>query len=143
MEETVHILNDAVPSVQGVSGSVFNRESGRSSRYSNWPEWITLTVYAALVAFAIPFHEPFVDEAQSWQLARSLSLHDLFQTYLRYEGSPGLWHFLLWTLIRLHVTYSGIHWICGAIAFTAIAVLVLKSPFPRYLKLTLPFTYFL
>ena len=143
MEETVHILNDAVPSVQGVSGSVFNREGGRSSRYSNWPEWITLTVYAALVAFAIPFHEPFVDEAQSWQLARSLSLHDLFQTYLRYEGSPGLWHSLLWILVRLHISYTGIHWICGAIAVLSTAILVLRSPFPRFLKLTLPFTYFL
>ena len=70
MEETVHILNDAVPSVQRVMGSAFNREGVRSSRFSNWPEWITLTVYAALIAFAIPFHEPFVDEAQSWQLAQ-------------------------------------------------------------------------
>lgn len=107
------------------------------------PEWITLGVYAALVSFAIPYHEPWADEAQAWQLARSLSLHDLFQTHVRYEGTPGLWHFLLWLLVRLHVSYVGLHWICGAIALTAASILVLKSPFPRYLKLSLPFTYFL
>jgi hypothetical protein len=110
---------------------------------SCWPEWTTLFLYAALVAFAIPYHEPWADEAQAWQLARSLSLRALFQTQIRYETSPGLWHLLLWVLIRAHVSYSGLHWICGVIATVASALLLLKSPFPRYLKLLLPFSYFL
>jgi len=102
-----------------------------------------VSLYATIVAFAIPYHEPWADEAQAWQLARSLSLPALFQTYIRYEGSPGLWHFLLWVLVRARVSYSGLHWICGAIAVGATALLVFKSPFPRYLKFALPFTYFL
>lgn len=110
---------------------------------SLWPEWGTLFLYAALVAFAIPYHEPWVDEAQAWQLARSLSLTSLFKTYIRYEGSPGLWHFLLWVMARIHISYTGLHWICGAVATAAIWLLLFKSPFPRYLKLSLPFTYFL
>ena len=110
---------------------------------TRWPEWSALSAYSALVAFAIPFHEPFADEAQGWQLARSLPLSSLFTTYIRYEGSPGLWHFLLWILIRAHVSYTGLHWICGAIAVAATALLLFKSPFPIYLKLTLPFTVFL
>ncbi len=143
MEQAAQILNASSASVQRPPNSASTSGGWRRWLLLHWPEWITLTLYAALVGSAIPFHEPFVDEAQSWQLARSLSLPDLFQTYLRYEGSPGLWHFFLWILIRLHVSYSGIHWISGAIAFIATAILVLKSPFPRYLKLTLPFTYFL
>lgn len=110
---------------------------------SRGPEWSTLFVYAAVVAFAIPYHEPWVDEAQAWQLARSLSLASLFKTFIRYEGSPGLWHFLLWMMTRIHVSYAGLHWICGAIATAAAWLLVFRSPFPRYLKLSLPFTYFL
>jgi hypothetical protein len=110
---------------------------------SLWPEWITLSLYTALVALAIPYHEPFADEAQAWQLARSLSLPVLFEKYIRYEGSPGLWHFLLWILIRIHVSYSGLHWLCGATAVVATSLLIFRSPFPRYLKFTLPFTYFL
>ena len=108
-----------------------------------WPEWGALSAFAALVAYVIPYHEPIADEAQAWQLARSLSLPSLFRTYIRYEASPGLWHFLLWILVRARVSYTGLHWICGAIAVAATGLLVLKSPLPRYLKLSLPFTYFL
>lgn len=110
---------------------------------SNWPEWSALGLYAALVAFAIPYHEPWADEAQAWQLARSLSLGSLFKTYIRYEGSPGLWYFLLWILKQFHVNYAGLHWTCGAIATMAVWLLLFKSSLPRYLKLSLPFTYFL
>jgi hypothetical protein len=118
------------------------KEAPDSTR-SRWPEWSALSIYAALVAFAIPFHEPWVDEAQAWQLARSLSLVSLFKTYIRYEGSPGLWHLLLWMMTRIHVSYIGLHWICGAIAAAAAWLLIFRSPFPRYLKLSLPFTYFI
>ena len=110
---------------------------------SYWPEWCAWFVYASLVAAAIPYHEPFADEAQAWQLARSLSLASLFKTYIHYEGTPGLWYFLMWAMQRLHIGYAGLHWICGAIATTAVWLLLFKSPLPRYLKLTLPFTYFL
>ena len=121
------------PALDGLHGS---------SR-SLWPEWSALVVYAALVALAIPYHEPWVDEAQSWQLARSLSLASLFKTYIRYEGTPGLWHFLLWIMIRLHVSYTGLHWICGLIATTGVSLLIFRAPFPRYLRLMFPFTFFL
>jgi hypothetical protein len=115
----------------------------RAELRSRWPEWTSISVFAAVVAFAIPYHEPWTDEALAWQLARSLSLRSLFQTYLRYEAAPGLWHFLLWILNCAHVGYTGMHWICGAIAVVSASLLVLNSPFPRYLKLTLPFTFFL
>ncbi len=108
-----------------------------------WPEWCAWIVYAALLAAAIPYHEPFADEAQAWQLARSLPLASLFKTYIHYEGTPGLWYFLMWGMDRLHIGYAGLHWICGAIAATAVWLLLFKSSLPRYLKLTLPFTYFL
>ena len=110
---------------------------------TRWPEWTALCLFAAIVASAIPFHEPWTDEALAWQLARSLSLRSLFGTYLGYETSPGLWHFLLWGMIRAHIGYTGLHWICGAIAFAASALLLFASPLPRALRLTLPFTYFL
>jgi hypothetical protein len=124
---------NGIPFIEGLRGKLRSR----------WPEWTTIVSFATVVAYAIPYHEPWTDEAQAWQLARSLSLPALFQTYIRYEATPGLWHFLLWTLIRAHVSYAGMHWICGAIAVVSTSLLVLKSPFPRYLKLALPFTYFL
>lgn len=108
-----------------------------------WPELLTLALYSAVVALAIQHHEPWSDEAQAWQLARSLHLSELFHTYLRYEGHPGLWHLLLSGVIHLGVSYTGLHWICGAIALAGVSLLVFSAPFPRYIRLTLPFTFFL
>jgi hypothetical protein len=105
-------------------------------------EWVTLSLYAVVVAAAIHSHEPWADEAQAWQIARSLSLGRMFQA-LRYEGSPGLWHLLLWFLSRLHLSYAGMRWASGLLALGGIAILLRYSPFPRWLKLLLPFTYFL
>lgn len=91
----------------------------------------------------IPHHEPWADEAQAWMLARGTSLRQLFHVYLHYEGQPGLWHLLLWFLVRAHVTYTGMHWVNGIIAVGGIAVLLFWSPFPNWLKLSVPFTVFL
>jgi hypothetical protein len=44
----------------------------RGELSSHWPEWTATSLFAAVVAFAIPYHEPWSDEAQTWQLARSL-----------------------------------------------------------------------
>jgi hypothetical protein len=144
------LLKEAATSQSPADGSgnlnqnaVSASEGSRKNIGSHWPEWMTLALYAIVVACAIPYHEPWADEAQAWQIARSLSLTDLFLKYVRYEGSPGLWHFLLWILNRVHVSYSGMHWVAGAIAVAGVSILVLRSPFPRYLKLSLPFTYFL
>jgi len=111
--------------------------------WNRWPESLCLCLYASVVGFAISRHEPFADEAQAWQLARSLPLKDLFQTYIRYEGSPGLWHGILWILARAHIGYFAMHWIGGAVAVLSAGLLLFVAPFPRLIKLVLPFGYFL
>lgn len=128
---------------RGDAAPLLSRAGLRASLRSRWPEWVALTAFAAIVAILITHHEPWADEAQSWQLARTLPLGELFHSYIRYEVSPGLWHLLLWFLIRGGVSYVGVHWLCGAIATAAAAVLLLRSPLPRVLRIALPFTYFL
>ena len=107
-----------------------------------WPEYLTLCLYTSVVFWAIPFHEPWADEAQAWQMARALSAHDLLFHALRYEGTPGLWHLLLRGLILLHVNYAQMHWVCGVIASCGMALLIFCAPFPRWVRLSLPFTVF-
>lgn len=131
-DNAIHIQHHAITN-NNLCGHIF----------SHWAEWTALALYAAIVSFAIPYHEPWADEAQAWQLARTLSLHDLFYTFLHYEGTPGLWHLFLWVLVRLHISYTAMHWICGVIALAAVSLLLFTAPFPRYLRLLLPFTYFL
>ena len=117
-------------------------QSRTEARLRLWPEWLTVFLYTSLVAFAIPFHEPWADEAQAWQMARALSVHDLFFHALRYEGTPALWHLFLRGLIQLHVSYAQMHWIVGLIAVCGMSLLIFFAPFPRWVRLTLPFTFF-
>lgn len=103
---------------------------------------LALASYAAMLAYVIPRHEPWADEAQAWELATSLDLKRLFGTYIHYECSPGLWHALLWLLAKMHMSYSGLHWIVGLVALAAVALLSIAAPFPLALRLLLPFTFF-
>src|SRR5215472_14769662 len=113
------------------------------TRIRSWPEWLTLTLYAALIASILPYYKPWADEAQSWQLAGYASLKDVFLTHLRHEGHPGLWHLLLYLCRHLHMTYTGLHWATGALAVATAALLIFRSPFPFIIRAALPFTFFL
>ena len=53
-------------------------------------EAAVLALYAVVLAVAIPFHEPWADEAQAWVLARDSSLWEIFRYRLHYEGTPAL-----------------------------------------------------
>jgi hypothetical protein len=105
-------------------------------------EIVTLFLYAGLLIWAFPHHEPCPDEAQAWQLARTLPFAQMFRL-LSYEGHPGLWYVLLWALSRLHVSYTGMCCVAAVIAFAGITLLVSTSPFPRFVKLLLPFSFYL
>jgi hypothetical protein len=106
------------------------------------PEIITLLLYGGLLAWALPHHEPWADEAQAWQIVRTLPIRQIFSA-LSYEGHPGFWYLCLWVLSRLHVSYFGMRCFAAAIGFLGVAVLVTTSPFPRFIKLLLPFTFYL
>jgi hypothetical protein len=106
------------------------------------PEIVTLCLYAGLLIWAFPHHEPWADEAQAWQIARTLPFAQMFHL-LAYEGHPGLWYLLLWPLSRLHVSYTGMRCVAAVIAFAGVTVLVSTSPFPRFVKLLLPFSFYL
>jgi hypothetical protein len=104
---------------------------------------LTLAAYALLVAFTIPRHEPWADEAQSWLLARDSSLAHLWGTLLHYEGTPGLWQTLLHVLVRLGLSYSAYSFVSGFLGLTAAYLILRNAPLPLFIRILLPFTYFL
>ncbi len=108
-----------------------------------WLESAVLAGYCAVVALGIIWHEPWADEAQAWLLARDHGWWPLMAHAIRYEGSPGLWHSLLWVLTRLQVSFTGMHWASGAIAAAGVFVLLRWSPFPLVLRILLPFGFWL
>lgn len=106
-------------------------------------EGAILAVYVGLLGWTLAHHVPHVDQAQAWLLARELSLPALFGEFLRYEGTPGLWHLVLWILCRLHVSYLAMPWVVAVIPVAGIWVFLRYSPFPAILRLVLPFSFYL
>lgn len=121
-------------------GKGSNRKASEPAvRPWTWVEGAVLSFYALVVAVGIAWHEPWADEAQAWLLARDSGFWQMMLHGIRYEGSPGLWHALLWVLVRLHVSFMGMHWIAGAIAAGGVYLLLRYSPFPLVLRVLLPF----
>ncbi len=105
--------------------------------------WVALAIYAAMVLATVARHEPWADEAQAWLIARDRGFWDMLWRGVRYEGTPGLWHALLWIPAHTGMPYAAMGWIAAAIAIAGAWVLLRYAPFPLALRIVLPFTFFL
>jgi hypothetical protein len=101
-----------------------------------------LLAYACVVLWTLQYHEKWADEAQAWLIARDLDLRTIWFHELRYEGSPGLWHTILWVAQHVfHAGYGALGYIGAVFAIAGTGVLVFLAPFPRYIRWPLAFTY--
>lgn len=106
-------------------------------------EWAVFAFYAISLIFVACFHEPWYDEAEAWQMARCGSLKDIFFYIPHYEGHPALWYLILAIPAKLGVPYElGLKSIACAAALCYGWLFLFKSPFPRVIRLLLPFHYF-
>ena len=71
-------------------------------------------------------------------LARDNGFWQIFHHCLHYEGSAALWHFLLHTLILLHVPYAGLGWFAAGCATLGVAVWLRWSPLPLVARVLIP-----
>ena len=119
----------------------------REHQGRRWDVWkigdaTVLLAYACLVLWTMRYHEKWADEAQAWLIARDLDLRTIWFRELRYEGSPGLWHTILWAAQRVfHADYSSIGYTGFVFAVAGAAVLLFKAPFPRMVRWPLALTY--
>lgn len=119
-------------------------------RESKAPDWwkigdgLVLLAYVCVVLWTIRYHEKWADEAQAWLIARDLDLKTIWFHEMRYEGTPGLWHTILWVAEHVfHASYGAIGYIGLLFAIAGAAVLVFKAPFPRIVRWPLAFGYVL
>jgi hypothetical protein len=111
-------------------------------RWEKIGNYIVLLAYSCVVLFTVRYHEKWADEAQAWLIARDLDLKTIWFHELRYEGSPGLWHTILWVAQHIfHAPYAALGYIGVAFAIAGAAVLVFKAPFPWFVRWPLAFTY--
>ena len=107
-------------------------------------EWLIFAAYAILLIVISCFHEPWYDEAEAWQMARGASIHDLLFYIPHYEGHPSLWYLILAIPAKLGVPYElGLKSIAVAAALVYGWLLLFRSPFPKWIRYSLPFHYFL
>jgi hypothetical protein len=104
--------------------------------------WLALCGFGLWVLIVGSHHEPWFDEAQAWLLARDNSLWDLLAHRVRYEGTPGLWHAVLWCAIRAGLPYRLFFVIPALFAISGAAVVLWKAPFPAPLRMLTVTSYF-
>lgn len=117
----------------------------RAHNKCNWwtaGDAVMLLAYSTVVLWTIRYHEKWADEAQAWLIARDLDLRTIWFHELRYEGSPGLWHTILWFAQHIfHAPYAALGYIGASFAIAGAAVLLFLAPFPRIVRWPLAFTY--
>lgn len=102
-----------------------------------------LLMYCALHLVMTLFHEPWYDEAEAWQIARCASIKDILFTIPHYEGHPPLWHLILAIPAKLNLPYElSLSLISLLFSALAVALFLKYVPFPEWVKVFVPFTYF-
>ena len=117
------------------------RAMGSTVKAHGW-NIAALLLFAGWALFIGAHHEPWADEAQAWLLARDNNLFELLFHRVRYEGSPGLWHAVLWIAIRAGFPYSQLYLIPTIFAVAGARIVLWRAPFPLWMRLGIIFSYF-
>ena len=107
-------------------------------------ETITFLLFILLFAFALYVHDPWFDEMQAWLIAKTAPWYDLFFVLPHFEGHPPFFHLLLALPARLGVPWQiGLPFFCVAATLASVYLILFKAPFARWVRLCLPFTFFI
>ena len=88
-------------------------------------------------------HEAWLDEAQSWLIARDCSFYDIMFTRCSYEGTPFLWFYILKIFILLGWSYKYLFVISWLFACLGVFILLFKTNISNIFKITIPFTFYI
>lgn len=127
--------------------AVANRVTAFAQKVENIPgkvpEIAVLLIYAAAHLGMAVVHEPFFDEAEAWQIAKCVSLKTLLFETTHYEGHPPLWHLILMPFAKTGAPYElSLTLVSLVFVGSAVFLILQYAPFPRIVRLLLPFTYF-
>ena len=103
--------------------------------------YFLLFIYIVLVSFVSYHHEVWRDEADSWLVARDISISGLFQ-FTRNSGHPSLWYWVLIPFAKLgfpNYTLSVLH-LCFAIS--SVYIILFHSTLKKPLRILLIFGYY-
>jgi hypothetical protein len=116
----------------------FCKISSTDSKIVVYTVWLLYCFAAFIIA---SHHESWFDEGQAWLLARDAGPFELL-SYLPFEGSPPLWHYLLMIPAKLGMPYVFIQIMSLSTMCFGIYLILGKAPFPIGVKVLIPFNYF-
>lgn len=113
----------------------------KNNIFSDLTGIIVFLIFCIGIIFVSFFHEPWFDELQALGIAKD-SLYNILFVVPHFEAHPPFWHLILKAFSFLDTD------LCLKlpnilIMASAIWLLIFKSPFPKILKYSLPFTFFL
>jgi len=104
---------------------------------------VVFVLFIAVSILVSVFHEPWLDEAQSWLIARDASYYDMIFKLPHIEGHIPFWWLLLSIPAKLGVPYEiGLKSVNLLISYFVCAFFLFRSPFPNSIKIFFPFTFF-
>ena len=107
-------------------------------------EYVVFGLFLIWLIIVSYFHEPWFDEAQAWQIARCASIKDIIFLIPHYEGHPALWHLILSIPAKLGIPYElGLKTIACIPTILSGFFILFYSPFPKIVRILLPFHYFI
>ena len=116
------------------------RTANPLTRWKNW-DWVFLVIYAVTVLIVTGHHEPWRDEADAWLVVRDNDLAGLWRL-TGYMGTPALWYIILMAFERLSMPYESAMFINASIAIVAVGILLVRAPFPLWVRVLIAFSYF-
>ncbi len=102
-----------------------------------------LILFVALTTVISLKHEYWADEAQAWLVSRDLNIFNMITNYLHTEGHPLLFYSFIKLFQFCGLNYTNYHFISILFSSLGVAILLFKSNLKWYLKILLPFTYFI
>ena len=103
--------------------------------------WVVFVLYELITFMAVAQHQPWRDEAQIWTTVRDLDIRSVFGQSPS-EGRPPLWDMLVMPLAKAGLPYASMNWLHWTLALVPVFLLLFISPWPRPLRLLLPFSYY-
>ena len=98
---------------------------------------IALTLcYAIFTFFIVLHHELWVDEVQAWQIAKYVSLGELFRQLID-EGHPALFYLILMPFAKLNFSIFTVKIICWFSTVSGVFLLLQFSPFKWWCRLAI------
>lgn len=104
---------------------------------------IVFVIFVIAVSIVGSKHEYWADEAHAWLFARDASIYELFTKIAHSDGHPILWHLVIKSFQLIGLKYDNFNIISITFSSLGVFLLLFKSNFKWYIKLLLPFTFFI